>query len=543
MRLGKRAVVCLLLVLGCANLLIRLPSTTHEMGVDSFVWHGMATSVQQEGSALWILSPLSYLGLYPLSQPSSGPFLAVAVSDLFGTQIEGAVLTLDLIFAILGMLTSFVLGWEMRRNSAFALAFATLTSLTPEMVTSLAWQMPTRIVFTILLPLFVWGLIRIWRHLGRREVTLLALTVFLMMSFHRLTVLVFLVATAYVLAGIVLSIHRTLRLQQSGFFLRPAFKRRAPYLALVVLGAISAATLLMTNVLEEYSVGAISSGDSREVQLLNLGVSLARSSGPLLPLSVVGVVSIAFQRNKTITEPFLLMAFLVFIPLLFLRQYTGYYTVPFTALFITIGLFAILRRFRSRRMQALAAATCIAVFLASSWAIVNYDLGITTSMSSRTYDLSLYAKERLSGTVITNEGLLGSRLHAISGMPYLPVGGATTPFQSADLLLFGFVDRNDAARTIFLVPLTQLTVDSDSPYVLPGVQAEGDWVAILKSPVSAPATQYHAYNVTYALESKEFPNEFTAYGNRYPSALYLSASNERYKVYEDSGSILFYLGG
>ena len=543
MRLGKRAVVCLLLVLGCANLLIRLPSTTHEMGVDSFVWHGMATSVQQEGSALWILSPLSYLGLYPLSQPSSGPFLAVAVSDLFGTQIEGAVLTLDLIFAILGMLTSFVLGWEMRRNSAFALAFATLTSLTPEMVTSLAWQMPTRIVFTILLPLFVWGLIRIWRHLGRREVTLLALTVFLMMSFHRLTVLVFLVAIAYVLAGILLVIHRTLRLKQPGLFLRPAFTRRSPYLALVVLGAISAATLFMTNVLEEYSVGEIASGNSLDVQLLNLGVSLARSAGLLHPLSVVSVVSIAFQRNKTITEPFLLMAFLVFIPLLFLRQYTGYYTVPFTALFTTIGLFAILRRFRSRRLRALAAASCIAVFLVSSLAIVNYDLATTTSMSPGTYNLSLYVKEHPSGTVVTNEGLIGSRLHAISGMPYLPVGGATTPFQSADLLLFGFIDRDAALRTIVLIPLTSLTVDSDSSYVLPGVQAEADWVAILKSPVSAPSPQYHSYNVTYALESKEFPNEFTAYGNRYPSALYVSASTERYEVFEDSASILFYLGG
>jgi len=513
------------------------------MGVDSFVWHGMATSVQRDGYALWILSPLSYLGLYPLSQPSSSPFLTVAVSDLFGTQVEGAVLALDLMFAILGVLTAFVLGWEMRRNAAFALAFTALTSLTPEMVTSLAWQMPTRIVFTILLPLFLCGLIRIWRRVGRREVALLALTVFLMMSFHRLTVLVFLVAIAYVLAGILLVIHRTLRLKQPGLFLRPAFTRRSPYLALVVLGAISAATLFMTNVLEEYSVGEIASGNSLEVQLLNLGVSLARSSGLLLPLSVVGVVSIAFQRNKTITEPFLLMAFLVFIPLLFLRQYTGYYTVPFTALFTTIGLFAILRRFRSRRLRALAAASCIAVFLVSSLAIVNYDLATTTSMSPGTYNLSLYVKEHPSGTVVTNEGLIGSRLHAISGMPYLPVGGATTPFQSADLLLFGFIDRDAALRTIVLIPLTSLTVDSDSSYVLPGVQAEADWVAILKSPVSAPSPQYHSYNVTYALESKEFPNEFTAYGNRYPSALYVSASTERYEVFEDSASILFYLGG
>src|SRR5437870_9298316 len=37
-----------------------------------------------------------FRSLYPLSQPSSSPFLTVAVSDLFGTQVEGAVLALDL---------------------------------------------------------------------------------------------------------------------------------------------------------------------------------------------------------------------------------------------------------------------------------------------------------------------------------------------------------------------------------------------------------------------------------------------------------------
>ena len=535
--------MCLLLVLGFANILARLPSTSHEMGVDSFVWHGMATSLQANGYALWILSPLSYLGLYPLSHPSSGPFLASAVAGLFDTSIEGAVLSLDMIFAILGMLTAFMLGWELQRNASFGLVLATVTSLTPEMITSLVWQMPTRIVFTILLPLFLWGLIRIWRHAGRRELALLGVTVLIMTSFHRLTVLVALVAIAYVLAGILLVVHKTLRLKQPGLFLSPAFKRRSPYLALVALAAISSATLLFTDVLQQYSVGVVSSGNSREVQLLNLGISLARSSGVLLPLSLVGVMAISFRRNKSVAEPFLIIAFLVFIPLLFLRQYTGYYTVPFTALFVAIGLFAILRRFRSNRIRSLAAASCLVLFVVSSFAIVDYDLGITPSMSSGTYNLGLYVQGHTTGTIITNEGLIGSRLHAISGMPYLPVGGATTAFQSPDLLMFGFVDRNQTAKSIVPIPLGELTVDSDSPFLLPNVQAEADWVAILSSPVGSISSRFDVYHVTYALESKTYPNEFTGYGQRYPSPLLASANEQRYITYEDTDSVLIYIGG
>jgi len=128
-------------------------------------------------------------------------------------------------------------------------------------------------------------------------------------------------------------------------------------------------------------------------------------------------------------------------------------------------------------------------------------------------------------------------------MPYLPVGGATTAFQSPDLLMFGFVDRNQTAKSIVPIPLGELTVDSDSPFLLPNVQAEADWVAILSSPVGSISSRFDVYHVTYALESKTYPNEFTGYGQRYPSPLLASANEQRYITYEDTDSVLIYIGG
>src|SRR2546430_6336974 len=46
--LPKRVPLMLLAALACLNFLLRYPSTSHELGVDSFVWHGMATSLKQQ---------------------------------------------------------------------------------------------------------------------------------------------------------------------------------------------------------------------------------------------------------------------------------------------------------------------------------------------------------------------------------------------------------------------------------------------------------------------------------------------------------------
>ena len=542
MRLSRRTTYSLLSALVFANLLLRYPAVDHEMGVDSFVWHGMATSLQLNGHALWILSPLSYLGLYPLSHPSGSPFLTVAASELSGQTIEASILLLDAAVAVLAVFVAFLLGWEFMRNEVFALLLAAVLSLTPELLTALAWQMPTRIMFTALLPLFLWGLIRLSREPFRRHALLTAATFLLMMSFHRLTVLVALVAIAYVGTGILLTVLRMLRAARPSLFLRRSFVSRSPYLAVFVLALIAASTLFLTDVLEQYSVGAVASGDSLEIQLLNLGVSLARGSGPLLPLSLLGVVAVAFQRNKTIKEPFVLVCYLVFVPMLFLRQYTSYYTVPFTALFIAFGLFAILRRSLRPRLRFAVAGAAVGFLVASSAAIAGYDLRLTPAMPHETYCAALYVRDLASGTVITNEGLIGSRLHAISGVPYLPVGGATTAFQSPELLMFRFLNVTLIRGEIVQVPPQQLTVDSDSLFVLPTVQAEADWDAMMRSTVDAMPARYSIYSVRYLFESKVLTGRYTAYGNVYPSALSASAHATRYLAYDDEAGRMFFLG-
>ena len=540
--LPKRVPLMLLAALACLNFLLRYPSTSHELGVDSFVWHGMATSLKQHGVALWVLNPLSYFGLYPLSHPSGSPFLLAAFSLLSNGSIEGAVVYLDMVVALISMLAGFILGREFTHSDSFALTTSLVLSLTPELITALTWQVPTRVLFTVLLPLLLWGLIRLAHRPSKNIAIVLGATFFVMMSFHRLTIFVSLIGFAYVVTGILLTALRTLRVRSPQIFLRRRFIRWAPLVSVIAVVGVSFGTLASTDVLSEYSSGALISGNSPAIQFANLGISLARNSGILLPLAVLGIAGVVLRRNKSYADPFVVVALLAFLPMLFLRQYTGYYTIPFTSLFIVFGLFVLLKRIRSSKRRAFAIAATAAFVLVSSVSISSYDLALVSHMANGSYNVAQYLRYDTAGTVITNEGLTGSRVHAISGIPYLPVGGATTAFQSPELLMFGFVDRSRVAGQIVSIPLNHLSVDADSPFELLDVQAEADWVGLLQAPVGAIPASYANYQVRYLLEVRAYPGEFTAYGNLYPAILLQTASVERYAVYQDSLSTIYFLG-
>ena len=108
--------------------------------------------------------------------------------------------------------------------------------------------------------------------------------------------------------------------------------------------------------------------------------------------------------------------------------------------------------------------------------------------------------------------------------------------------MFGFVDRSRIVGQIVSIPLNHLSADADSPFELLGVQAEADWVGLLQAPVGAIPASYANYQVKYVLEVRAYPGEFTAYDNLYPSMLLQTASVERYAVYQDSLTTIYFLG-
>ncbi len=542
MDLSKKTTVALLLFVLSLNYAIRYPRTPHELGFDAFVLHGMTVSFLQEGHAKWIIHPLSYLGLYPLSHPSGSLFVLGAIALTSNSSIEAAILAFDMMLVAAGLLIAFILSIQIRRDEGLAVLVAAIFTLSPRLVTSLLWEVPTRTLFTILVPLFVWLLLR-WHHTkDNRWLGLVPVVFLLMMSAHRLTVLVAVFAIAFVLTQMLIVLARTLRVRYASRVLGGSFRRTANVLVLVAFVATSAGLLAVGGVLQGYETGQVDLGSGTVAQLSNLAVSVARSAGFLIPLVPVGVVAVYRSRSRGLKEVFLLMTLLVLIPTLSLRQYTGYYIIPFTAVFIGLGLRFLIQRCRRTVTRTALAAGATVVMLVSSYTVLSYDLSFEPFIDNTSYNHGLYILHRSDGTIVSNDGRTGSMIYAISGAPYLPVGGATTAFQSPELLIFGFLDGTQLR--IGQVPLTDLTVESDSPFVLIGVQAEFDWAQMMDRSINAvPSRIWQTYHPTYLLEVWKANGGYLAYGNRYDSPFIASVHLERYKTFEVPGQTLWYIGG
>lgn len=542
MRLAKKPTLALLLFMVCLNLLLRYPQTPHEMDYDGFVFHGMTLSLVQSGYAIWIVHPLSYLGLYPLSHPSGGLFVLAGFSEISGVPIEGGILIFDMIVVVSGLLGAFVLSMEIRRDEVLAFLVGSAFTLAPKFVTSLMWSVPARTLFTALIPLFIWLVLRWQRTRDARSLILMPCVLLLMMSAHRLTALMGILLVAFILTMILFVAARTLRIKFASRVLSPSFRRVsnvAVFCAFVLaLGAI----LVAGGVLSSYSSGQISVGSGIVKELTNFGVSLTRSIGFLSPLVPVGILVTYRRRAKDFKEPFLLIVLVVITPTLTLRQYTGYYIIPFSAVFIGVGLVWIMEKLKSRSLRLGALAGSVILLAASAVYVVGYDLQSAQYVDDQSYTSGLFVRYYTDATVIANDGVLGSKLFLVSNHAYLPVGGATTAFQSPELLIFGFVDRKDLR--IYPLPLGDLTVDSDTPFTLSGVQAEADWVQILdNTPSAIPAALWITYSPRYLAESWDTWGGYTAYGNVYGSRFVSAVHAENYKIFEIQGQTLWFVGG
>ena len=526
-----RLTYLLLATVGLAAIVLRYPQGQHETGNDSFVFHGLATHLLTDGRLTFVLNPLSYLGLYPLSYPTGSIFLTGNLSAVSGAPLEGCIFLADLLISIVGMLTMFLLARGIVRNVPLAVLSSAIFVMAPSFLVASMWEVPTRITFTALMPLFLWALLRSARASGFLNYGILVLVLLTMMSFHRLAVLMALVLCAFIITMVLVVCLRIARIRLPSLLLRARVRKLFPLTGLFAFSVVFTLTLIGLGVLSEYSQGEIASGTSVQVQALNLGISLTRSAGLLLPFILVGIVSLGRRRNKTFVEPFFLVMTLVFVPTLILRQYTGYYTIAITSPIIAFGVLSVARRFfHTPRARATFLTLALVFAIVGGEFVADYSARLNPPLDSTTYVTALHLREYRESTCITNDGLTGSRLSAISGMPYLPIGGSTTAFQGPEILVFGFISAGHLQ--IHPVPITQLTLESDSTFTLDDVQAEADWAAILSSDLSPGSSAYSAYAIRYVCELRSLGAQFTAYGNTYSSPFLSQVHDSRYKVFE-----------
>ncbi|HYT00834.1 MAG TPA: hypothetical protein VEO20_09240 [Thermoplasmata archaeon] len=539
---NKAASIAILLSIVSLNLAFRYPTTEHEVGADSFVFHGLAQMIIDSKHAAWLINPLSLFGLYPLAHPS-GPMLAVAaMTEVGGVPAEASILFFDFMSAILGALGAFLMAREIKPDPRLALLIAFLFSTAPRFVSSLEWQMPTRSLFTALVPVFVWALLRLRSRVDPVSLGVLATSLLLMMSAHRLAVVMAIVMAAYVAANIFMVSVKILRTTYAPVFLHRRFRAVLRLGSWCVIAIVVVYIILFSGVLGEYQQGQLVGGPNPIAQLENLGISLARTVGLLLPLVIVGVVAVSRTRAPDVREPWLVAVLVGIVPTLGLRQYTGWYLVPFAAIFMGLGILFVYQTMNARpRLRSAFLVCMIAGSIASSAAIVNYERSVESHLTSEVYDGGLYLRAVVRGPFLSNSGSLGVQSHAISGLPYLPIGGSTTAFQGPEILAFGYLQPGDVHAR--LIPIGSLTIEDDSFFVLDGVNFEVIWADILSRPANDPyvAGQLSLYNIQYYLETRGLAGSFEAYGNTYASPFAVSVASGRYVIYETGDVAIYFL--
>jgi len=543
MKLPPKVNCALLGFLVTLNLILRYPQTPHETGVDSFFIHTLAVSISNNGRAAWILNPLSFFGLYPLSYPGASPFLISDFSSISGVSVELSILLLSTTLGVVGMLTAYLMGRAMKADDFFAFSVAFLYSLAPKFLSFTMWTASSRNLFMALAPIFVWAIIRAYRRRNLTSTVLLVIFLGLLIATHRLAILVAVVAMAYLLSLAFLVLVRLLKLRFPKLFLSPTIRGRLSIVTLSAFAILAVSILFGTNVLGEYSQGELASGEDLQVKLLNLGASIGRSVGLALPLAFLGVVVVTRERNTGAIQPFILLTLLLLIPTLFLRVYTGFYILPFLAIAGAFGILGLARRYEGRRFATRVLIPLVfATILLVSTAVEAYDAARTTSPDFATYNTAIYLRTNSDGTAVSNDGLLGIRIAAYSSTRYMPVGGAGTAFQSPELLAFHFYSSGEVQARIVRLSLSDLTIESDSLFDASGIQAEADWEGTMRTPFpNVSNSTLERYCPVYFLENEALPGLFTAYGNIYPSKFALSVHDGSYRIYDSGMQSLWFV--
>jgi len=154
-------------------------------------------------------------------------------------------------------------------------------------------------------------------------------------------------------------------------------------------------------------------------------------------------------------------------------------------------------------------------------------------MTDSEYSAGLYAQRGVTGAMACNDGLLASRIASVSGMGYLPIGGATTAAYGPEAMAFGFVRQFNAVPLRF----TDLNIDSDALYSPADVTVGADWSVLMSSHLGPRADQIaHQYGITTVCENVAAAGIYhTGWGVDYESPLLQDMYSSRYAVFQGDG--------
>ena len=459
---GKSAKLVLLSLLVLLNLVIRIPSIPHEKGYDSFFIHSLANSISIFGDAQWWVHWLSVFGFYAYSYASAVPFVLSGMHQLTGIEMEIVILLYCIITGVISIFTAYVLAGRFSSNFVFKYGVALFFSIAPGVMLFSTWEVSTRGIFIILLPLFIYLLLS-KISLVKKIILLTFLFIFQFAVHHY----------GFFLIPIIVVYLTILLLEKAGYL-----KKINPYSAYVLI--IFMALLIG---LPFFTRSLVDSG-SRYSWLITSSIAIIRQTGPALLLAMGGFIYTLLKKDKSKTELFTLSILILFIPAAYSHTYGAYILLLFIILFTGFSFVNMTSIIPQKRLVSLALVSIIlfSVFFGSYY---NHNrTGGSDAywyMGHETYVAGMWGRNYIPhDSYGLDTGFETGRVFAISeGYPITPTIGAGN-------LAYGFINESEIEYT----KKTFLEKDFyfEGPYVIKGgttVSGRMEWLRQAATQVGA----------------------------------------------------------
>ena len=534
MKFSKRSKYLLLGLLTLLNVIIRLPMTSHENGIDSFYIHALSTSISNFGFAKWIIHPTSFFGLYPYSYPSAQPFILSSLSQSIGISIEYTILLFSIFLGLVALFSSFILSNEIFDNDLYSILMAFLYSMAPNFIKYTYWQTSTRGLFMAMFPLLIWLFLRYGNRLEKKYVIMLLMSLVFLLATHRVSMFLPIIIFAYLVALV------------SNHFLKNYVKSSSSMIfnvhVMYVLFFVSLSLFLIQFTefsildLNDYHSGYWWSGTDFISIILNMSADYSSKISVLLFFAIAGFVKLISKSEKNVGELFILLSFIVLLPFMGMENYSPLIMFPFLTILTVVGIIAILDNLiKWKKGKAVFVILCVIISTSFVFFMIDHWNMDEDTLSDETMASAVFIKDRSNGTIVANSGDLASKITAFSAVPTIPLGGPYAISAPPGQIIYGFVDP-EKDITVRPLDISEIRPSTDTLYALTkSTNAKTEWVEILGGSIDMRSK----YNAHLIIESG-IPGMFMYWSWR-PSNLQRSLQDSGNRIYTNGIENMYFI--
>ena len=406
------------------NVILRYPATPHEIGWDTFVIHILTNSISEFGWANWWVNLLSIGGFYPNSYASVVPFLVSGISQCTGIDMEWTVWLFCTLTGIFAIFFAYILAGAIRDDDLFKFLVAFGYSLAPGLLYFSTWQLSTRGLFIILLPLFIYLVLK-----SRDSLKYVPLAIILFMVLvvtHHLFYFTIPVILSYIAVTIFYKFKGHINIKIPNNFIN-----------IIFIGSF-----IIMLLIPFFTRSFIRETASKYIWLGLLTNTYVRHIGILLFFAISGFTYLSLKHNKRFGEWFLLLSLIFLAPLSYILAYSKWFFIIFAIILGGISLTNVAKAYNGKRGRYALTIIVIGLLLSVSFSgfyqhyrnIVGKETSNERYMEDGTYVAGLWIKDNIDKRMVCND--IAVRIFAISEVPTLTGAGMVD-------MTYGFTNITD----------------------------------------------------------------------------------------------------